>query len=86
MTAVVSVLYTFTCSEEWLLGGGGLLGYKVIYYIPLARPSTCYAIIYRDIIYAQYPSTTSPPKQQQSIGILRNQQQFVRYITLVSGT
>ena len=29
------VLYTFTCSEEWLLGGGGLLGYKVIYYIPV---------------------------------------------------
>jgi len=25
----------FTCSEEWLLGGGGLLGYKVIYYIPV---------------------------------------------------
>ena len=30
------VLYTFTCSAEWLLGGwGGLLGYKVILYIPV---------------------------------------------------
>jgi len=30
------------------------------------------AIIYRDIIYALYPSST-PSKQQQSLGILRNQ-------------
>ena len=27
-----------------------------------------------------------PPKQQQSMGILRNQQQFLRDIMLVSGT
>ncbi len=44
------------------------------------------AIIYRDIIYALYPSSTPPPKQQRSSGILRNQQQCVRYIMSVSGT
>ncbi len=46
-----------------------------------------HAIIYRDIIYdfiSQYHPP--PPKQQQSMGILRNQQQFLRDIMLVSGT
>jgi hypothetical protein len=45
-----------------------------------------HAIIYRDIIYdfiSQYHH--HHPKQQQSIGILRNQQQFLRDIMLVSG-
>jgi hypothetical protein len=46
------------------------------------------AIIYRDIIHIFTMSQKHPPtpQQQQSSGILRNQQHRVKYIIWVSGT